>query len=105
MMKWTFAFTPKARKQLQQLAPKAQSRIKHAVYEKLVKNPQIYLIPLSGPMGGLYKFRVGEYRLLCHKDDRQLSILVVRVGHRRAVYRDMSTTTGEKGEKKLEFSY
>ena len=53
---WTFEFTKKAQKQWDKLDSKAQSRIKKAVIERLVINPQTHLIPLRGD-------KVGDYRL------------------------------------------
>ena len=84
---WTFAFSKKAQKQFNKLDASIQSRIKEAVLHKLVINPKQHLIHLAGDKAGLYKFRVGDYRLLCSRDDEQLYILVVKVKHRREVYK------------------
>lgn len=86
-MAWTFEFLKKAQKQFDKLDSETQSRIKKAVYERLIVNPKIHLIPLSGDKSGLYKFRVGDYRLLCAKNDNELIVLVVKVKHRKEVYR------------------
>ena len=42
---------------------------------------------LSGPMGGLWRYRVGDCRIICEIRDRMLRVLVVRIGRRRDVYR------------------
>ena len=43
---------------------------------------------LTGPeIGRFWKYRVGDYRLICDIQDERIVILVVRVGHRRNVYR------------------
>ena len=86
-MTWTFEFTRKAQKQFDALDNAVQSRIKQAVTKKLVVNPRAYLIPLRGDRAGLFKFRVGAYRLLCSLDDERLYVVVVKVKHRKAVYR------------------
>ena len=86
-MTWSYNFTKSAQKQLGKLDHKIQSRIKKAVYQKLVKNPQHYLVALTGGLAGLYKFWVGDYRLLCAKQDEKLCILVVKVRHRKQAYR------------------
>jgi mRNA interferase RelE/StbE len=44
------------------------------------------LIPLLGDKSGFYKFRVGDYRLLCAKEDDKYIITVVKVKHRKEVY-------------------
>ena len=42
---------------------------------------------LKGEFGGLRRLRVGRYRIICETIHEQLTVLVVRVGHRREVYR------------------
>ena len=37
----------------------------------------------------LYKFRVGDYRIIAQIQDETLSVVVVKLGHRREVYRDL----------------
>jgi mRNA interferase RelE/StbE len=54
----------------------------------LVTNPKLALIPLTGDKANLYKFRVGDYRLLCLRDDEKLHVLVIKVKHRKDVYKD-----------------
>ena len=42
---------------------------------------------LSGPLLGSYwRYRVGDYRIICDIQDRLVRVLVVRIGHRRDVY-------------------
>jgi mRNA interferase RelE/StbE len=43
--------------------------------------------PLAGPLKGIWRYRVGDYRILCRIRHGELIILVVEVGHRREVYR------------------
>jgi len=45
---------------------------------------------LSGPEEALYRLRIGSYRVIFKKDETQLIILVVRVGHRREIYSELS---------------
>lgn len=80
-------FEKKAEKQFYKLNRDIQERLTKAIDEKLAVNPKKYLIPLSGDKAGFYKFRVGNYRLLCSKNDEKLNILVVKVKHRKEVYR------------------
>lgn len=44
---------------------------------------------ISGPEAKRYRIRVGDYRIIYRVNDDQLIILVVRVGHRREIYRDL----------------
>ncbi|GAW86709.1 mRNA interferase RelE/StbE [Bathymodiolus platifrons methanotrophic gill symbiont] len=80
-------FGQRAKKQFYKLSREVQERLTKAIDEKLSVNPKEYLIPLAGNKAGLYKFRVGDYRLLCSRDDEELHVLVVKVKHRREVYR------------------
>ena len=43
---------------------------------------------LYGPLlGEFWKYRVGDYRLICEIEDDRLIVLVLRVGHRKEIYR------------------
>ena len=84
---WKIEFSKKAAKEFRNLEQKVQSRIKKAVLEKLSVSPKSYLIPLVGDKAGFYKFRVGDYRLLCSKEDNIFYILVVKIKHRKEVYK------------------
>lgn len=42
---------------------------------------------LTGNLAGLWRYRVGDYRVVCDIEDGVLVILVVDVAHRREVYR------------------
>ncbi len=50
-------------------------------------NPRTQGKPLSGDKSGLWRYRVGDYRLLCLIKDDKLIILVIKIGHRRDVYK------------------
>jgi len=49
-------------------------------------NPLLYLEPLAGELGGYYKFRVGDYRLICSKENENFVVIVIELGHRREIY-------------------
>ncbi|NMW74694.1 type II toxin-antitoxin system RelE family toxin, partial [Mobiluncus mulieris] len=40
-----------------------------------------------GNLAGLWRYRVGDYRIVCRLDDAELTVLVLRIGHRSSVYR------------------
>ena len=42
---------------------------------------------LTGPLAGLWRYRVGDYRIVCDIQDDVLRVLVVRIGRRDNVYR------------------
>jgi mRNA interferase RelE/StbE len=41
---------------------------------------------LSGRLSGLWRYRVGDYRMICDIHDNEITIYVVEVGHRKDVY-------------------
>lgn len=86
-MTWQVIFTKKAQKQINDLDKQMQSRIKKAILTKLMINPSAYIEPLVGEFGGYYKFRVGDYRLICTKEDEKLTVIVVEIGHRSEIYK------------------
>ncbi|MBL8581361.1 MAG: type II toxin-antitoxin system RelE/ParE family toxin [Rhizobiaceae bacterium] len=53
----------------------------------LRKNPRELGEALTGPLAGLWKYRVGAFRILAKIDDGAVSVLVVQIGNRREMYR------------------
>jgi mRNA interferase RelE/StbE len=43
---------------------------------------------LSGDKAGLWRYRIGDYRVLASIDDGQVTIFVFKIGHRRSINRD-----------------
>ena len=86
---WTIEITRSAEKQIKKLDRTAQSAILRFLRERLqpAENPRQWGKPLHGEKGGLWRYRVGDYRLICDIQDEKITILVVRVGHRKDVYR------------------
>ena len=84
---WKIFFTKKAEKEFAKLEALIQKRIYAALKEKLEVAPERHLKSLTGNKKGSYKFRVGDYRLICKKEDAEIVILVIKVRHRKDVYR------------------
>jgi mRNA interferase RelE/StbE len=42
---------------------------------------------LTGDFKGCWRYRVGDYRIICSLEDQELIVLVLEIGHRREVYR------------------
>ena len=80
-------FTKEADKDMSKLDDKVRSFIRNSVKNKLLASPEDYLKALSWNLKWLYKFRVWDYRLICEKKDNKLIIVVIRVKHRKDVYR------------------
>ena len=85
-MSWKIIFTKRAEKDLKSFSPEVKKLIAKAINKKLLPNPDSALIPLKGKLKGIYKFRVGTYRILCEKRSTTLVIVVVKIGHRKEIY-------------------
>ena len=77
-------FTPKAEKQLEKLPKDIRRRILQAL-KRIRIRPESHLVKLVDDPA--YKFRVGDYRLFIDIIHNKLILLVVKVGHRRNVYK------------------
>jgi mRNA interferase RelE/StbE len=89
-MKYAFRFTATAQRQLRVIDRTSAMRILTAL-TRLGDDPyrdDADVKKLSGH-DGLYRLRVGDFRVAYHIDDGQLIILVVKVGNRRDVYRSL----------------
>ena len=88
-MDWTIEYTQTARKQLQKLDKSVARRILDFLDDRVAKqsDPRRLGKALSGPLGNLWRYRIGDYRLICDIDDKAVCVLVLRIGHRREIYR------------------
>lgn len=84
---FTVTVTKRAQKSILKLDPGVASRIRSFLEGTLqgTQNPRGQGRALVGQ--DLWRYRVGDYRILAHIDDREITILVVEVAHRRQVYR------------------
>jgi mRNA interferase RelE/StbE len=88
-MAWTFEFTPNAQKQLDDLDKTISRRILKFLYERAgqLENPRQIGDRLQGTLSKFWKYRVGDYRIICSMEDEKLVVVVVRIGHRREIYK------------------
>jgi mRNA interferase RelE/StbE len=89
-MAWTVEFERAAERELGNLGRPEAQRILLFLSRRLavLEDPRSLGQPLRGStLGGLWKYRVGDYRIIAAIEDAAVRILVVRVGHRREVYR------------------
>ena len=87
-MAWTVEVIDFAEKQLRKLDKPIQKRLIDWLDERIngCKNPRHFGEPLRGGMSGLWRYRVGNYRIICEIQDEQLVVIALAVGHRREVY-------------------
>ncbi|MBP2640610.1 MAG: toxin RelE [Firmicutes bacterium] len=50
------------------------------------ENPRLFGEPLKENLSGYWRYRIGQYRLICEIDDAVVTVYVVAVGHRKQVY-------------------
>ncbi|MGB8261641.1 MAG: type II toxin-antitoxin system RelE/ParE family toxin [Terracidiphilus sp.] len=89
-MAWQIRFSDTAKKQLAKLDPPTARRIKEFLSSRIapLDDPRTLGKALTGPeLGSYWRYRVGDYRVLCEILDGELVILTLAVGHRSEVYR------------------
>jgi mRNA interferase RelE/StbE len=89
-MVWKVELDPFAEKELDKLDPVQARRILHFLFDRIesLDNPRSVGEPLKGSrFQTLWKYRVGDYRLICSLEDKISRVLVVKIGNRREVYR------------------
>jgi len=86
---WQIELTDAAVKQLKKMGHTEAKRIRDYLRERVqpLEDPRQLGKPLQGNMGELWRYRVGGYRLIAQIEDERVCVLVVRIGHRREVYR------------------
>lgn len=86
-MNWQVDFTPRAESHLRRLDNSVKQRI-FAGLEKLENSadPQAHCKPLRGQLAGLWRYRIGSYRVIIDFQHEELVILALEIGHRSRVY-------------------
>jgi mRNA interferase RelE/StbE len=86
---WTVKLSDDAKRDLQKLDKPLQKRITSFLLDRLqtTDNPRSTGKALQGKLSGLWRYRVGDFRLLCHIEDNELIILVIEIGHRKEIYK------------------
>ena len=88
-MAWTVSTTATAEKGLRSPDPQTRQRIFDYLRGRIAsdQDPRRFGKALHGERAGLWRYRVGDYRLICHIDDARSKVLVLAIGHRREIYR------------------
>jgi mRNA interferase RelE/StbE len=87
-MAWKVELSPTAHKQLDDLDKPVAARILRFLRKRVEKldDPRQIGERLKGTLSEFWKYRVGDYRLICSLEHARLVVLVLRVGHRRNIY-------------------
>lgn len=80
-------FSEAARKAFKKIDKTMQKRIKEYLDEVLqLENPRSRGKALTGNLVNLWRYRVGDYRIICDIQDEKILITVLRLGHRKEIY-------------------
>ncbi len=85
-MSYEIIFTDTSRKQFRKLEKDLQERIIKAL-ERIRIRPEAHVKKLVGDPG--YRLRVGEYRVIIEIEKDELIILVIKMGHRKNIYKKL----------------
>jgi mRNA interferase RelE/StbE len=85
---WAYRFDERALKELRKLGPQAQRDILDYLDKRMAGGggPRRFGKGLKADLAGLWRYRTGDYRILCQIKDRELLVLLVAVGHRSNIY-------------------
>lgn len=87
-MTWQIKYAESAVKSLLSLDRQQARRIKRYLDERIAtaENPRSFGGGLTSKLAGLWRYRVGDYRIIVEIQDQNLVVLALRIGHRREVY-------------------
>lgn len=87
-MAWSIEFSPEARRQLKKLDGATRREIIAYLETRvaLAADPKQFGHALTHDLSGLWRYRVGDWRVVCSIQSARLVVLVVKVAHRRDVY-------------------
>ena len=85
---WKIIFDKKAEESLKKIERTIEKKIIRYMEVKVsvLQNPRLIGKPLTGNKKGLWRYRVGDYRVVCDIKDSEIMILVVDADHRKNIY-------------------
>jgi len=85
---WVYRFDDRALKELRKLGRQAQEQILAYLDGRIPgsEDPRRFGKALKANMAGLWRYRIGDYRLVCSIRDGEMLVLVLTAGHRKDVY-------------------
>lgn len=95
-MTWTIEFEKQAAKEFRELNPPLRRRVRAYLEGRVPAqaHPRRLGKALKGRHVGLWRYRVGDARVICELRDAELVVLVIRVAHRGSVYEQRHPLTG-----------
>lgn len=88
-MKYTIRTTSRFDREFKKLDRYTKLMIKGWIDKHLTDcdNPRVFGKGLTADQKGQWRYRIGDYRLICNIEDNELIILALSIGHRREVYK------------------
>jgi len=85
---WKVEFEDKAAKELKKLDKNTSNKIIKYLKERVLDNtdPRQFGKELKGNLGGLWRYRVEDFRIIASIEDDKMLVLILRVAHRKNVY-------------------
>lgn len=89
-MVWKIEYADSVLKQLKKLDKHTAKQIVDYLEKKIgtLDDPTTSGKPLSGTLATFWRYRVGDYRVICHLEKESITVLVLRVSHRKSAYED-----------------
>jgi mRNA interferase RelE/StbE len=86
---WKLEFSKSAEKSVFRLDKTIQERIAKYLSKVIVSNnPRAFGKALTGNKKSLWRYRVGDYRVICQIYDNELIIIAIKIDHRKTVYEE-----------------
>ena len=87
-MKYSLRTTPRFNKEFKKLDKYTQKMLKAGIIKHLEQcdDPRAIGKGLTANRSGQWRYRIGDYRLICQIEDNELIILALTIGHRRDIY-------------------
>lgn len=87
-MSWDYKISERALKQLKKLDKSAAAQIIRYLDERIpgAEDPRQWGKQLKGELNNVWRYRSGDYRILCQLQDQVFIVLVLELGHRKNVY-------------------
>ncbi len=90
-MAWTIELSRTAARQFSKLDNPLKIRVKDFIVKlSAMDNPRHNGKIMQGQYSDYYRYRVGDYRLICHIEDSKMLITLIQLGHRKEVYKKLT---------------
>lgn len=88
---WTIEYDVDFKKEWKKIDPSVQKKVLEFFSERLrtQEDPKLFAKPLSGNPKHFWRYRIGDYRIICEFHESNKVIYLVRIAHRREVYKKL----------------